>query len=319
LSLSAVANDLAPRPAFSSSVPSDKPPAFILGHWRSGTTLLHELLAMDRRFAAPTLLDVLTPTSRAPQRWIIDLALRVFLPRCRPIDGMTWGPHRPAEDDLALAALGMSPYLAWSFPRNAAFFERYLDLAGLNSAEREEWRRTMVGLVARWTARHRSALVLKSPPHAARLGELAALFPAAKFVFIHRHPYPTFASTMRLVTDGTKPLRLQEMTDDEGRAGVLRRAERLFEGYRTGKKDLPPDRLVEIAYDELVADPVATAERILAAWKMEPDPTMARRWEEFQSTAAPVRTTPKTELSAADKTDVRAAYRFLFEEFGDDH
>jgi hypothetical protein len=29
------------------------PPLFVLGHWRSGTTLLHDLLAVDRRFACP--------------------------------------------------------------------------------------------------------------------------------------------------------------------------------------------------------------------------------------------------------------------------
>ncbi len=32
----------------------DHPPLFILGHWRSGTTLLHNLLARDPQFVAPT-------------------------------------------------------------------------------------------------------------------------------------------------------------------------------------------------------------------------------------------------------------------------
>jgi hypothetical protein len=123
---------------------------------------------------------------------------------------------------------------------------------------------------------------------------------------------------MRLVKEGTKPLRLQEMTDDKARAGVLRRAERLFDGYRRGKEGLPPNRLVEMSYDELVADPVAAAERILAAWGMSPDPTMARRWAEFQKTASPIRPTPTSVLSAADKADVRTAFRYLFDEFGYD-
>ena len=34
-------------------------PVFILGHWRSGTTHLHELLAQDERFAFPTLTNAL--------------------------------------------------------------------------------------------------------------------------------------------------------------------------------------------------------------------------------------------------------------------
>ena len=61
---------------------------------------------------------------------------------------------------------------------------------------------------------------------------------------------------------------------------------------------------------------VAMAERIIAAWGMTPDPTMGERWREFQKTAAPVRPTPRTELSEKDKADVQSAFRFLFEEFG---
>src|SRR5262249_10786245 len=36
-------------------------PLFILGHYRSGTTHLHNLLALDPRFAAPTLFQVFNP------------------------------------------------------------------------------------------------------------------------------------------------------------------------------------------------------------------------------------------------------------------
>src|SRR5205085_219832 len=31
-----------------------EPPIFILGHWRTGTTLLHELMICDERFGYPT-------------------------------------------------------------------------------------------------------------------------------------------------------------------------------------------------------------------------------------------------------------------------
>jgi omega-hydroxy-beta-dihydromenaquinone-9 sulfotransferase len=316
LSLSAFANDLTPRPSHPSPSPEPRHPAFILGHWRSGTTLLHEVLAMDPRFAAPTLVDVLTPTSGPFQQWVIAAALRVFLPRRRPLDGMTWGPNRPAEDDLALAALGLSPYLAWSFPRNAEYFERNLDLDELTPDELAEWRSAMSANAARWSQRYRKPLLLKSPPHTARLSTLATMFPEAKFVLIHRHPCATFTSSLRLARDGTKPMRLQEQSDEEARAGVLRRAEKMFAAYRKGRSELPPGRLVEIAYDDLVADPVATAERIIAAWGMTPDPTMGARWKEFQKNAAPVRPTPRSELSVDDKADVRQAFRFLFEKFG---
>ena len=36
-------------------------PLFIVGHWRSGTTYLHELMVQDRRFASPTSLQCFLP------------------------------------------------------------------------------------------------------------------------------------------------------------------------------------------------------------------------------------------------------------------
>src|SRR5690606_19300322 len=41
--------------------PLDRSPLFLLGHWRSGTTLLHNLLARDAQFVAPTSYEVMFP------------------------------------------------------------------------------------------------------------------------------------------------------------------------------------------------------------------------------------------------------------------
>lgn len=316
LSLSAFANDLAPRPGPIDAAILTSQSAFILGHWRSGTTLLHEVLAMDPRFAAPTLLDALTPTSGKFQRHVIASSLRVFLPRRRPLDGISWGPNRPAEDDLALAALGVSPYLAWSFPRRAQYFERYLDLDGLSEEEFERWKLALFGFIERVADRYGKPPLLKSPPHTARLPFLARAKDGFKFVFVHRHPYQVFASSVRLADEGVRSLRFQEQSIEEAKTGVLRRAEKMFAAYRKGRSELPAARLVEIAYDDLVADPIAMAEYIIVAWGMTPDPVMGERWREFQKTAAPVRQAPRTELSREDKADVQQAFRFLFDEFG---
>ena len=39
------------------------PPLFVLGHWRNGTTLLHNLLTVDQRFAFPNNYQSLFPNS----------------------------------------------------------------------------------------------------------------------------------------------------------------------------------------------------------------------------------------------------------------
>ncbi len=39
----------------------DKPPIFIIGHWRSGTTYLHNLITQDHQFAYPSTFQTITP------------------------------------------------------------------------------------------------------------------------------------------------------------------------------------------------------------------------------------------------------------------
>src|SRR3954451_4793994 len=87
-------------------------PLFIVGHWRTGTTLLHELLILDERHSFPTTYQCLDPnhfllTERLARRW-----LGFLLPKRRPVDNMVLGWDRPQEDEFALCMMGQpSPYL----------------------------------------------------------------------------------------------------------------------------------------------------------------------------------------------------------------
>ena len=65
------------------------PPVFVLGHYRSGTTLLHNLLAVDRRFAFPTMVRNYNPyTFRVFEPFAAPLVARV-LPQ-RRIVAVPW-------------------------------------------------------------------------------------------------------------------------------------------------------------------------------------------------------------------------------------
>src|SRR5690349_5937816 len=88
-------------------------PLFILGHYRSGTTHLHNLLALDPQFAAPTLFQVLNPhTFLTTGRWAAPVADRLVVRR-RYQDEVALGAAMPAEDEVALGTMtGLSPYLA---------------------------------------------------------------------------------------------------------------------------------------------------------------------------------------------------------------
>ena len=88
------------------------PPVFILGHWRQGTTHLHNLLATDDRFGYPTLYQVCFPhTFLTTESTWGARAIGKLLPDKRPMDNMALGIGVPFEDEYALCASGRySPY-----------------------------------------------------------------------------------------------------------------------------------------------------------------------------------------------------------------
>src|SRR5258706_15240132 len=78
------------------------PPIFIIGHWRSGTTLLHEMLCLDKRHAWPSTYACMNPshfliTERAAQSSGAGQASVK-----RPMDNMTISLASPQEDEFAL-------------------------------------------------------------------------------------------------------------------------------------------------------------------------------------------------------------------------
>ena len=106
-------------------------PLFILGHYRSGTTHLHNLLALDPQFAAPTFFQVLNPhTFLTTERWAAPVADRLVVRR-RYQDEVALGAGVPSEDEFALCTMtGLSPYMAWYFPRGRARLRPLPDLPG---------------------------------------------------------------------------------------------------------------------------------------------------------------------------------------------
>lgn len=101
-------------------------PLFILGHYRSGTTHLHNLLALDPQFAAPTFFQVLNPhTFLTTERLAAPIADTLVVRR-RFQDDVALGAGVASEDEVALGTMtGLSPYLAWYFPRDGSSYHRY--------------------------------------------------------------------------------------------------------------------------------------------------------------------------------------------------
>ncbi len=71
-------------------------PVFVIGHWRTGTTLLHELLCLDQRFTSPTYLHCFAPNHFLLTERLLKGPFKFMVPDKRPMDNMaaadTGGP-----------------------------------------------------------------------------------------------------------------------------------------------------------------------------------------------------------------------------------
>jgi hypothetical protein len=177
----------------------DNHPLFVIGHWRTGTTLLHELLIQDKQFNYPDFFACFNPNHRIISERFFKTYLKFLAPEKRPMDNMAAGWDRPQEDEFALALLGLpSTYVDLAFPNHPPTFPGSLDLSGLSPAEVSRWKRTFLHFLQTVSFRDGRRLVLKSPPHTARVPVLLEMFPDARFVHIVRDPYVVFPSTVNL-------------------------------------------------------------------------------------------------------------------------
>ena len=256
---------LVEKAVYARSLPSAEDleaPIFVVGHWRTGTTWLHELLTADPRHAFPNTYQCFEPkhfllSERLLKSW------EWLIPSRRPMDEMDMGFDKPQEDEFALALLGQpSPYLTIAFPNRKHHDEAYLDVESLPSRARRSWERTFLGFLRRVSYRRPGRLVLKSPTHSCRIPTLLRLFPDARFVHIVRDPCEVFPSTVHLWKSLYRKQGLQKPRFEGLEARVFGDGRRLYERLEAGRRLVSPDRFLEVRYEDLVEDPIGEVERI---------------------------------------------------------
>lgn len=240
-----------------------EPPIFILGHWRTGTTLLHELMICDERFGYPTTFECMMPNHFLLTEGFFTRWLKFLMPKSRPMDNMKVGPDRPQEDEFAMCMFGVgSPYLTIAFPNRPPACQEYLDLEKVSPTGLRRWKRAFKDFLRRVTFKAKKRLVLKSPPHTARIKTLAPMFPGAIFIHIVRDPYVVYSSTVNLWRSLYKTHGLQTPTCDGLEEQVLQTFTHLYERLEEGKKVLGPERFYELRYEDLIKDPVGEMKKI---------------------------------------------------------
>jgi hypothetical protein len=248
----------------------DKQPLFVIGHWRTGTTLLHELLIQDPQFNFPDFFECFNPNHSILTERFFKRYLKFLAPEQRPMDNMAAGWDRPQEDEFALCLLGLpSTYIDLAFPKSAPMYPGALDLSGLTPAELDRWKRTFLRFLKTVSFRDGRRLVLKSPPHTARVPVLLDMFPDARFVHIVRDPRVVFPSTVNMWTSMTKRHCFHNPPAAGVEDRVLRDFRVVYDRLEEARPLFKPGRFHELRYEELVKDPVGELGKVYAALELD--------------------------------------------------
>jgi hypothetical protein len=244
-----------------------KSPLFIIGHWRSGTTLIHNLLALDEQFSFPNLFQTSRPHTFLIQEPAAAAVLAQAPPKKRPMDNLRVSFDSPGEDEFALAILCQcSPIIGWSFPKRESYYDRYLVFRETSDNETRRWNAALAGFLQKLTYKDRRMLLLKSPTHTGRIRMLLALFPNARFIHIHRNPYTVFQSTRRLYETAVPNSYLQHPAGREQiDAGILKRYSAMYEAFFDEKDLVPEGQFCEVSFEALEQDKVGQLGQIYEA------------------------------------------------------
>jgi hypothetical protein len=241
-------------------------PLVVIGLFRAGTTFLSQLLDQDpanrallRWEAADSVPPPSPQTYRAGPR--VDAAneaiamLESLNPRMKIVH------HEDAEGPTeCITLLGQDfKSLTWEAMANVPDYSRWLRAADYGSAYAYHRRVLQVlqsgGRRGRWT--------LKSPNHAIALPALAAEYPDAKIVLLHRDPTVLCASACSLISTLTGTFSDADHTAyiAEHWTDLLAESIDRIEAFRRAH---PEWEIVDVQYADLVSDPLGTVEQIYA-------------------------------------------------------
>jgi Sulfotransferase family len=280
-------------------------PIFVLGLPRTGTSILHELLAQDPAFRVPMTWEtnvLFPPPERATYETDPRIALAEqhysgldqVLPEFKLIHRM--GAQLPQEC-VALVSHEFAS-LVFHTSHDVARYQRWLDGADLGWAYRSH-RRYLQYL--QWKA-PAERWVLKSPGHLWWPETLLEVYPDAKIVQTHRDPLRVVSSLAHLVAvlRGMSSDRIDRFAIGEDWAARLALGLNRTLAFRRARK-LPDDRVFDIQFTEFVGREI---------------PTVRRMYDHFGMTLSAEAEARMQRYLAANPKDGKGTHRYALSDAG---
>jgi hypothetical protein len=239
------------------------PPVFIIGHWRSGTTYLHQLFHLDPGFTTPTMVQTVIPDHFLFSTKYYVPILRRALPHTRPMDNVKMGVFEPQEEEFALIRMGSaSPIERIIFPRKGKFFLEGFENFIPRGKILELWKKNLLEFYRKITLLTGKRIISKNPAHTMRISLLAEMFPGARFVHIVRDPMTVVPSAKRLwnIMWAENGLKRGWKAPETGEVASMLGS--FLEYVSLESRKLDDKQFSEVRFEDLEKDPMQELERI---------------------------------------------------------
>jgi hypothetical protein len=239
-------------------------PIVIVGLPRSGTTLLHGLLAADSRLRAPAFWEALMPSpppeaanyDSDPRRDVVQAqfdemiarnpSLVAQLPYSADLKAECNTIAQPTLRSVAFTAYYHVPsYQEWYLAADHEAMYRYHRMV----LQQLQWR----GPRGRW--------MLKAPPHLLTMERLVARYPTARLIQTHRDPKAVMPSNCALFM-ANRVLHTNDVDRRKLGAESLELWATGCERTEAFRAEHPEVEMIDVHYDETVRDPIGVVERI---------------------------------------------------------
>lgn len=266
-----------------------KQPIFIVGNFRSGTTLLHRLLTKDNAATSLTSWEIYLAPSVVGRK-LLHWGMRLNYAIGNPVQWIIDAFERTVAQSANIHKIGLNEaeedgqvlFHIWSSYDLLAFFpfpklvQRYIYYDEQVSAEEKERDMSYYQDVLKKHvfAHHGKRYISKNPSYSPKVRTLHEQFPDAKFIYLVRNPLEVIPSSISLFSN-----HLQTYGEPENKYGlqetIIEHSKYWYLYPHRYLKRLPPDQYVCIRYQDLVADPQAIVELIYQRFGFEISPEYA--------------------------------------------
>ncbi len=253
------------------SFPLPERPVFILGHWRTGSTFLHQLMNLDPAFTAPSLFQVSIPDSFLVSGAYYKPIMKMVMSKHRPMDNVKLGFDEPQEDEYALFRMtNFSPLEDLIFPKKPGYFLKNCDSYLPNTTERDQWIDALKLFAKKLSFKSNGRqIVFKNPFHSMRIKTIKDIFPDAIFIYIYRDPRVVVPSTIRMWDIVGR----QNCMNDNRKAPTTEEVVEVIDTMMTQlKKDvaeLPQSNYAEIKFEDFEKSPILEIRKLYQKLELE--------------------------------------------------